>query len=141
MTNIKIAKALRTLSHEASCVLAAARPIQHPLEENVRNYTTTHNNIEYDETLDVRYWPRPVEIPLISAPPEIQVNVTNIFTDDSKIKGKIGACAFKDKDDIFLHQLKYRLHEKCSNNQAGPVANLNALEHIENLQLTGEGKR
>jgi len=68
MINIKIAKALRTLSNEASCILAAARPIQLAVEEKVRNYTATHNNIEYDEPLDVRYWPHPAEMPLIRAP-------------------------------------------------------------------------
>ena len=47
MMNIKIAKAFRTLSYEASCVLAAIRPIQLALEENVRTYTATHKNIEY----------------------------------------------------------------------------------------------
>ena len=84
MINIKIAKALRTLSNEASCILAAARPIQLAVEEKVRNYTATHNNIEYDEPLDVRYWPHPAEMPLIRAPTEIRFNVINMFTDGSK---------------------------------------------------------
>jgi len=85
MMNIKIAKAFRTLSYEASCVLAAIRPIQLAVEEKICTYTATHNNIEYDEPLDVRYWPQPVEMLLIRAQTEIPNNVINIFTDGSKL--------------------------------------------------------
>jgi len=141
MMNIKIAKAFRTLSYEASCVLAAIRPIQLAVEEKVRTYAATYNNIEYDEPLDVRYWPHPVERPLIRSPTEISNNVINIFTDGSKIGGKVGAAAVIMKDDIVLHQSKYRLHERCSNNQAEQVAILKALEHIQNLQLTEDAEK
>jgi hypothetical protein len=53
--NIKIAKAFRTLSYEASCVLAGVRPIRLAIEEKVRTYKATHNNTEYDAPLEVRY--------------------------------------------------------------------------------------
>ena len=82
--NIKIAKAFRTLSYEASCVLTAVRPIRLAVEGKVRTYKATHNNIEYDVPLQVRYWPHPAEISLIRAPTEIPNNVINIFTDGSK---------------------------------------------------------
>jgi len=55
MMNIEIAKAFRTLSYEASCVLAGVCPIQLAVEEKVRNYEATINNIEYDAPLEVRY--------------------------------------------------------------------------------------
>jgi len=140
-TNIKIAKAFRTLSYEASCVLAAVRPIQLAVEEKVRTYTATHNNIEYDEPLEVRYWPHSVEMPLIGAPTEIPHNVINIFTDGSKIGGKVGAAAVIIKDDIVLHQSKYKLHERCSSNRAEQVAILKALEQIQNLQLAEDAEK
>jgi Holliday junction resolvasome RuvABC endonuclease subunit len=38
MMNIKIAKAFRTLSYEASCVLAGVRPNLLAIEEKVRTY-------------------------------------------------------------------------------------------------------
>ena len=89
----------------------------------------------------MRYWPHPVEIPLIRAPTEIPNNVINIFTDGSKIGGKVGAAAFIIKGDTVLHQSKYRLHERCSNNQAEQVAILKALEHIQNLQLAEDAEK
>ena len=64
MMNIKTAKAFRTLSYETSRVLAAVRPIRLAVEEKLRTYKATHNNIEYDAPLQVRYWPDPVEIPI-----------------------------------------------------------------------------
>jgi len=135
MMNIKISKAFRTLSYEASCVLAGVRPIRLVIEEKVRTYKATHNNTEYDAPLEVRYWPHPAEIPSIRAPTEIPHNVINIFTDGSKIGGKVGAAAVIIKDDIVLHQSTYKLHERCSNNQAEKVANQRALEQIPNLQM------
>ena len=49
---------------------------------------------------------------LIRAPTEIPNNVINIFTDSSKIAGKVGAAAVIIKDDTVLHQSKYRLHDR-----------------------------
>jgi len=54
LMNIKIAKAFRTLSYEASCVLAGVRPTRLAIEEKVRTYKATHNNIEYDAPLEVK---------------------------------------------------------------------------------------
>jgi len=139
--NIKIAKAFRTLSYEASCVLVGVRLIRLAVEEKVQTYKATHNNIEYDAPLDVRYWPHPAEIPLNRAPTKIPHNVINIFMDGSKIGGKVGAAAVIIKDDIVLHQSKYKLHERWSNNQAEQVAILRALEQIQNLQLAEDAEK
>jgi len=54
--------------------------------------------------MEVRYWPHPAEIPLIRTSTEMSHNVINIFTDGSKVGGKVGAAAVLSKDDIVLHQ-------------------------------------
>jgi ribonuclease HI len=82
-----------------------------------------------------------VEIPLIRAPTEIPHDVINIFTDSSKIGGKVGAAAVIMKNDIVLHQSQYKLHERCSNNQAEQVAILRAIEQLRNLQLAEESEK
>ena len=102
MMNIKIAKVFRTQSR----ILAGIRSIRLAVEEKVRTYKATHNNIEYDAPLKLRHWPHPAEIPLIRAPTDIPLNVINIFTDGSKIGGKVEAAAVIIKDDIVLHQSK-----------------------------------
>ena len=82
-----------------------------------------------------------MEIPLIRAPTEIPHNVINIFTDGSKIGGKVGAAAVIIKDDMVLHQSTFKLHKRCSNNQAEQVAILRALEQIHHLQLTEDAEK
>ena len=141
MMNIKIAKAFRTLSYEASCVLAGVCPIRLAIEEKVRTYKATHNNIAYDAPMEVRYWPQPAEISLITAPTEIPHNVLNIFTDGSKIGGKVGAAAVIIKNDIILHQSTFELHERCSNNHVEQVAIVRALEQMQNLQLAEDAEK
>jgi ribonuclease HI len=83
----------------------------------------------------VRYWPHPAEISLIREPTEILHNIINIFSDGSKIGGKVGAAAVIIKDDNIVHQSKFRLRTRCSNNQAEQVAVLKAREQIKSLQL------
>ena len=111
--------------------MARVPPIETAIEGKVQTYKATHNNIVYDAPLEVRYWHHPAEIPLIRAPTEIPNNVINLFKDGNKIVGKLGPAAVIIEDEIFLHQSKYRLHERCSNNQAEQVAILKALEHIQ----------
>ena len=41
LMNIKIAKAYRTVSYEASCLIAGVRPIQITIEQQVQIYMTT----------------------------------------------------------------------------------------------------
>jgi hypothetical protein len=128
LINIKIAKAFRTLSYEASFVLAGVYPIRLAIEEKIRTYKATHDNIEYDAPLEVRYWPHPVDIPLTREPTEIPQKVINIFMDSSKIGGEVGAAAVITKADKIIQQYKFRLNERCSSNQAEQVAVLKALE-------------
>jgi len=84
---------------------------------------------------------RPAEIPLTRAPTVIPHNAINIFKDGSKTGGRVGAAAVIIKVDTVLHQYKYKLHGRCSNNQAEHVAIQRAQEQIRNLLLsegTGE---
>jgi len=80
-------------------------------------------------------------MPLIRAPREMPHNVINIFTDGNKIGGKVGAAAGIIRDDTVLRQSKYKLHERCSNNQAEQVAILRALEQIKYIQLAEDAEK
>jgi hypothetical protein len=61
--NIKIAKAYRTISFEASCMMAGFPPIGIVMEEKTRLYKIKHNSerCEYDcdVPLPVKEWPHP----------------------------------------------------------------------------------
>ena len=64
-----------------------------------------------------------------------------VFTDGRKIGGKVGAAAVIIKDDIVLHQSKYKPHDRYSNNQAEQVAIQKALEQLQHLPITDDKQR
>jgi ribonuclease HI len=53
-----------------------------------------------------------------------------IYTDGSKIEGKVGAGAVIYVNQALRRQGKYKLHNSCSNNQAEQVAILKALDEL-----------
>ena len=66
LINIKIAKAYRTISYDASCVIAGVRPMQITIEQKVQTYMATKfNNLEYDSPLEVSYWLHPAELAIV----------------------------------------------------------------------------
>ena len=56
--NIRMAKAYRTLSYEASCVLAGVEPIAIKVEEIMRIGKDIKSQ-EYDAPIDIKNWPHP----------------------------------------------------------------------------------
>jgi hypothetical protein len=60
LINIKIAKAYRTNSFEASCVMAGVPPIGLVIEEKANRYIIKYNP-KSDWPLPVTEWPHPTE--------------------------------------------------------------------------------
>jgi ribonuclease HI len=58
---------------------------------------------------------------------------TEIYTDGSKIEGKVGAGAAIYVDQVLKRQCKYKLQNCCSNNQAEQIAILKSLEELTSL--------
>jgi ribonuclease HI len=56
---------------------------------------------------------------------------TVIYTDGSRMDGKVGAGAAIYVNQTLRRQGKYKLHNSCSNNQAEQVAILKALDELE----------
>ena len=66
LTNTKIAKAYRTVSYGASCVIAGVGPIQITIVQKVQTYVATKtNDLEYDAPLEVRYWRHSAELAIV----------------------------------------------------------------------------
>ena len=62
--NIKIAKAYRTTSHEAPCMLTGSTPVIIELENTAKLYHITHENNQdglYDAPKNYGRWPHPAE--------------------------------------------------------------------------------
>lgn len=135
LINIKMAKAYRTLSYDASCIIAGVEPIKIIIEEKINIYKATHGLLqEYDEPVDTTQWMHPAEIIEICEATNEQYEI-EVFTDGSKINGKVGAAAVIFRNKTVVQQQKFRLNNKCSNNQAEQIAILQALKIITEMDI------
>jgi hypothetical protein len=130
LINLKIAKAYRTTSNEALCVLAGLAPIALKVEEaaNIYNALRDSHAHEIDQEVHPKDWCHPTETITITErqdDPAIQ-----IYTDGSKNEGGVGAGIAIFIQGQLTSQLKYALHQRCSNNQAEQLAIVKALEAI-----------
>jgi len=55
---------------------------------------------------------------------------TEVYTDGSKIGDNLGAAGIVFVNGKLVHQLKFKLHGHCSNNQAEQITILKVLEKI-----------
>ena len=137
LINIKIAKAYRTISFKASCVMAGVPPIGIVIEEKARLYKIKHNaersEYECDTPLLIKEWFHPARPPNIMEICDSTPYSTEIYTDGSKIGGKVGAGAAIYVDQVLKKQCKYKLQSCCSNNQAEQIAILKSLEELTSL--------
>lgn len=132
LINIKIAKACRTLSYEASCILSGVTPIIIKIEEINRIYLATRSGGDesYDSPVAVSDWIHPAEIPVIKQPGKNLTPDIEIYTDGSKTGDKVGSGVAIYRNNQLEHDLQYRLNAKCSNNQAEQMAILKGLEKL-----------
>src|SRR5215510_10542330 len=137
LMNIKIAKAYRTISYSASCLIAGVPPIAIVIAEKAQLYNrklyTEGVALECNIPVPVTDWPHPAWRANIM---ETNVSIsyaTEIYTDGSKIDGKVGAGVAIYTDKTIVRQCKYKLHDCCSNNQAEQMAILKSLEHLPTL--------
>lgn len=137
LINIKITKAYRTVSYEASCVLAAVKPINIKIQEILEVYKATHiittkeTPSLLEEPPKLSEWPHPADRISIQVAQETKRYDTEIYTDGSKINGKVGAAAVIFQNGQAVKKLKYKLGIDCSNNQAEQIAILQALIEIK----------
>ena len=95
------------------------------------------NNLEYDAPLEVRNWRHPAEIAIVHEVENGTMYTVEVYTNGSKIGDSVGAAAVIFVNGMLVHQLKFKLHGHCSNNQAEQIPILKTLEKLEELQ---EGK-
>jgi hypothetical protein len=164
LINIKIAKAYRTISFEASCVMAGVPPIGLVIEEKASQYMVKHNP-ECDLPLPVSKWPHPTqrrstrvtllddrEVQLQNWPnladevkttenKEYEQRTILIYTDGSKNEqGVSSGVAIFVQQKLAVH-LRFRLGTRCSNNQAEQLAVIKALEAIETIDIPENSSR
>jgi len=108
LINIKIAKAYRSISYDASCVIAGVRPIQITIEEKVQTYMAKQfNNLEYDAPLEVRYWRHPAELAIVHEVENGTMYTAEVYTEGSKIGDNFGAAGIMFVNGELAHQLNH----------------------------------
>lgn len=138
LVNLKITKAFRTTSHEALCILAETIPITIELSEIAKYYNiikgrSKHINetMELDTPKNYRLWTHPAENITIRDKNEDDKYAVLIYTDGSKTETGVGSGIVMYINTEPVHQLQYRLDNRCSNNQAEQIAILKALEELK----------
>ena len=107
LINIKIAKAFRTVSHEALCILAGLPPIIIKLQETAELYNIkkagTYLNYEIEVPVNHKTWPHPAGFPGIRPANDDRQNVWKIYTDGSKMDNRIGSGIVMFQDEEIKH--------------------------------------
>jgi ribonuclease HI len=164
MINIKIAKAYRTTSSEASWVMSGVQPIGLVIEEKASRYKIKLNP-ECDLPLPVKEWPHPTQrrngrITLLADQEMEHKNWPNtadefkttedkgdeqrkilIYTDGSKNEHGVGSRVAIFVQQRFEVPLHFRLGIRCSNNQAEQLAIFKALEVTETIDIQQNSQR
>ena len=140
LISLRIAKAYRTISHEALCILTGLTPINIKPEEVVTlyNITTGRNNEKYqtDVAEKPRNWLQPVDIVSVKDTKEDgEESFWQIYTDGSKSEQGVGQRVAVFTGKILTEQLKYKIDNRRTNNQAEQLAVAKALVAIETQQV------
>jgi len=115
-------------------------PIAIKTEEALQFYEfitgSTREEAMVDREMGVKYWHHPAETLTFLTENNEERSTIPIFTDGSKSEQGVGAGIAISRAGNHIKSLKYRLNQRCTNNQAGQLAILRALEYTENKQKT-----
>jgi hypothetical protein len=122
LINIRIAKAYRTVSNEALCVLTGLIPIDIKIAEASQFYHFTKGNKKEEALVDcdmeVKYWQHPAGTIKFLTENNEETSTIQIFTDGSKSEQGVGAGVAIFNSGTHVTSLQYKLNKRCTNNQA-----------------------
>ena len=150
LINIKLAKAYRTVSNEALCVLTGMMPINIKIDQEAQLYQltkgTAKNKTQIDKDMEVRYWLHPAEGSINSTDGKEENGSMHIYSDGSKTEKGVGSGIAFFESGRHTKSIQRRLNKGCTNkgctnkgctnNQAEQLAILAALQYIEKTQRT-----
>jgi len=136
--NIKIAKAYRTTSNDALCILTGNTPIEIKAEEtaNIHRITRDRQNHQLEHEVEPKDWTHLADSVRISDQNEAKEYTIQIYTDGSKNEHGVGSGTAIYIHNKLTRQIKHKLHNRCSNNQAEQMAIVKALEAIETIKIS-----
>jgi len=134
--NIRIAKAYRTYTNEALCILTGTTPIEIKAEEAANLYRITRDRQKHqlDYEVEPKNWTHPADSVKINEQKEGNEHRIQIFTEGSKNEHCVGPGTATYIQNKLIHQMKHKLRDRCSNNQAEQMAIVKALQAIETIK-------
>ena len=137
LINIKIAKAYRTVSNEARSALTGLTPITIKIQEVSQSYHIISGRgkeiTKVETRMGTKYWPHPTETITFLSEETKDTSAVQIYTDGSKSEKGVGAGIAIYMSGELVKTLKYKLNNRCTNNQAEQLAILKALQHMVNV--------
>jgi hypothetical protein len=144
LINLRRARAFRT-SCEAHCILTGITPIIIKTEEAVKMYsarkTKASHTQEMDNALAYKDWPHPADYPIITVSEDIKDTAIHAYTDGSKGEQGVGTGAAIFIGNKIVTQIKFKLGNRWSNNQAEQLAIIKALEAIDTFSTEESSPR
>jgi len=134
LTHIKTAKACRTVSNEALCIINGVTPINIKIDEAAKYFAITKGEGEiYDKETDIKYWTHPAKHISVIEAQEDSTQYSQAYTDGSENEEGVGSGIAVFVGGNLKTTPRYRLNERCSNNQAEQMEILKALEYTQLL--------
>jgi ribonuclease HI len=143
--NLLIAKAYRTTSSEALCILAGTTPIIIKAEEGATHYDVWKghraNTQKIDREVELNQWSHPADFVNITETNRCDDQMIRMYTDSSKGERGVraGVVIFVSNKLIACH--KFKLNHRCSNNQTEQLAIIKALDLINYLEYADNNPR
>jgi len=123
------------------CTLTGLTPIVIQAEEEARIFNIMRENLqtEVDKDVQLKEWLHPADLVRITELPEDEE--IQIYTDGSKNDNGVGSGIVIFIKGKLEEQLKYKLHNNCSNSQAEQMAIVKAIEAIGNIDTRDSSLR
>ena len=133
--NISMAKAFRTTSSEALCIVTGMTPIIIKTKQAVKHYNIRKRKESQTQLIDreveLKNWPHPADVVKIIEDNGHKEQTIQIYTDGSKKEHGVGSGVTIFVGKELKAQLKFKLDNRSSNNQAEQLAIAKALEIID----------
>jgi ribonuclease HI len=145
LMNIRVAKAHRTMSSEALCIVTGMTPIIIKTQEAVKQYNIRKRKGNQthliDREVDLKNWPHLADVVRIIEDNGYKEQTIQIYTDGKRNRHVVGSgvAVFVGKE--LQAQLKFKLDNKCSNNQAEQLAIAKVLEVIDAIDIAENSPR
>ena len=145
LMNLLIAKAYRTTSSEALCILAGTTPIIIKADEAAKRYDIWKGhraNIQkIDWEAELNQWPHPTDFVNITETNGCDNQTIWIYTDSSKGERGVGAGVVIFVSNELIARHKFKLNHRCSNNQAEQHAIVKVLDLINYVEIADNNPR